>query len=124
MTFGYYDKTRFTGNLTWHPVLFKYMFGIKLDDIKMNGKSLGFCGANGKKKDCLLTVDSGTTMMSMPSWAFKSLPSNIPTASSPRDCITQADFGNLTWVINGHEYTFEPNEWIYPPFHGSKMSLG
>lgn len=28
LTFGYYDKTKFTGKINWHPVLFKYMFGI------------------------------------------------------------------------------------------------
>lgn len=22
ITFGYYDKTRFTGDITWHPVLY------------------------------------------------------------------------------------------------------
>ena len=28
LTFGYYDKTKFKGDLTWHPVRFKYMFGL------------------------------------------------------------------------------------------------
>jgi hypothetical protein len=70
LTFGYYDKTKFFGDLIWHPVEFKYMFGIRLDDILINGKSLGFCGPNGQKKDCLVTVDSGTTMMAMPGWAM------------------------------------------------------
>jgi hypothetical protein len=63
----------------WHPVLFKYMFGVQLDDIKINGKSLGFCGPNGIKKDCLITVDSGTTMMAMPGWAFSRIQPIIPT---------------------------------------------
>lgn len=106
LTFGYYDKTKFSGNIVWHPVLFKYMFGIKLDDIKVNGKSLGFCGPNGIKKDCLVTVDSGTTMMSMPSWAFSKLPKTVPTVQNPAECSAQEDFGKLTWVINGHEYSF------------------
>ena len=44
LTFGYYDKTKFKGELKWHPVVFKFMYGMKLDDIKMNGKSLGICG--------------------------------------------------------------------------------
>ena len=44
LTFGYYDKTKFKGDITWHPIVFKYMYGIRLDDIKMNGKSLGLCG--------------------------------------------------------------------------------
>jgi hypothetical protein len=28
LTFGYYDKTKFKGDLVWHPVVFKYMYGI------------------------------------------------------------------------------------------------
>lgn len=47
LTFGYYDKTKFTGDITWHPVKFQYMYGIQLDDIKINGKSLGLCGSTG-----------------------------------------------------------------------------
>ena len=48
LTFGYYDKNKFKGELKWHPVIFKFMYGMKLDDIKMNGTSLGLCGSNGK----------------------------------------------------------------------------
>ena len=73
LTFGYYDKTKYQGELVWHPVLLKYMFGIKLDDIKVNGKSLGICGKEGsgaQKTNCLITVDSGSTMMAMPGWAY------------------------------------------------------
>lgn len=43
LTFGYYDKEKFKGKIIWHPILYKYMFGIKLDDILMNGKSTGVC---------------------------------------------------------------------------------
>jgi hypothetical protein len=70
LTFGYYDKTKFRGSLKWHPIKFKYMFGIALDDILINGESLGLCGPNGVKKNCIITIDSGTSYMSMPGWAF------------------------------------------------------
>jgi cathepsin D len=43
MTMGYYDKSKFKGDIHWNPVEFKYMYGIKLDDIKVNGKRLGVC---------------------------------------------------------------------------------
>jgi len=71
-----------------------------------------------------VTVDSGTTMMSMPGWAFSQLKGKLPTVRNSVDCDKQEDFGDLTWVINGHEYTFESHEWIYPPYYGSKLSLG
>jgi hypothetical protein len=63
VTFGYYDKTKFTGDLLWYPVMFKNMFAIQLDDIKVNGKSTGACKV---VKECLLIIDSGTSTMSMP----------------------------------------------------------
>lgn len=37
LTFGYYDKTKFNGNIHWNDILFQYMFGVKLDDVKFNG---------------------------------------------------------------------------------------
>lgn len=43
LTFGYYDQTKFTGNIQWHNILFKYMFGVRLDDIKVNGTKLNIC---------------------------------------------------------------------------------
>jgi saccharopepsin len=43
LTFGYYDKSKFKGQLDWHPILFQYMYGVKLDDIKVGGKALNLC---------------------------------------------------------------------------------
>jgi hypothetical protein len=28
LTFGYYDKSKYTGDMVWHPILHKLMFGI------------------------------------------------------------------------------------------------
>jgi hypothetical protein len=66
LTIGYYDKSKFKGDLTWHPVKYKYMYGIKLDDIKYKGKRLNICDSLPKKSQCLITVDSGTSLMSVP----------------------------------------------------------
>ena len=55
-------------------------------------------------------------MMAMPSFAFDQLAGmNIPTMTHPVECSSQDQFGQLTWVINGVDYTFEPSEWVYPP---------
>ena len=43
LTFGYYDKSKFKGEIDWHPIDYQYMFGVKLDDIKFNGKSSEVC---------------------------------------------------------------------------------
>jgi hypothetical protein len=33
LTMGYYDKSKFIGDLHWFPVLKQHMFAFKLDDI-------------------------------------------------------------------------------------------
>lgn len=70
MTLGFYDKTKFTGDLTWHDVKLKYMYGIKLDDIKVNGKNLNVCQKLKDPANCLITVDSGSSANGVPSAAI------------------------------------------------------
>jgi hypothetical protein len=46
-------------------------FGVKLDDIKVNGKSLNICQT--RPQGCMITFDSGTSLMSVPTFAFNSM---------------------------------------------------
>ncbi len=62
------------------------MYGLKLDDIKVNGKSLGLCGPKGLRQECLITVDSGTTFSSFPGWAFSQILGKVPTMDTGVDC--------------------------------------
>mmetsp|Transcript_35633 Transcript_35633/g.54504 ORF Transcript_35633/g.54504 Transcript_35633/m.54504 type:complete len:89 (-) Transcript_35633:501-767(-) len=88
MTFGYYDKAKFKGEMKWYNIDFKYMFGVKLDDVLINGKSTGVCNM-GKK--CLITFDSGTSLMSMPSFATEKLKKDkIPLTNNIVPCKSQS----------------------------------
>jgi len=79
ITFGYYDKSKYTGDMVWHPILHKLMFGVQLDDIKVNGTSLGICNQRQNKQlPCLVTVDSGTSEMTMPQWAYDKAVGKMP----------------------------------------------
>jgi len=62
LTLGYYDKARFTGPIGWNDVKLKHYYGVKLDDIKINGKPTGVC----KDRECLVMVDSGASYLSIP----------------------------------------------------------
>lgn len=85
LTFGYYDKAKFKGDVHWNDIKFKYMFGVKLDDIKFNGKSSGIC--KDRPQGCLITFDSGTSLMSMPTFATDKLGQmGIPTAKNIVRC--------------------------------------
>jgi len=85
MTFGYYDKSKFEGDMTWHNVDYKYMYGVKLDDVKVGGKNLNIC--EGRSEGCLITFDSGTSLMSFPTWGAQKLSQNkLPTANNIVPC--------------------------------------
>ena len=36
LVFGWYDQTKFSGEMKWHPVVYKYFWALKLDDIKVS----------------------------------------------------------------------------------------
>lgn len=111
LTFGYYDKSKYTGDMVWHPILHKLMFGIQLDDIKVNGKPMNICN-NMENTPCLITVDSGTSEMTMPSWAVKKVIGKMPLKTNAMRCKSPADFGELTFVINGFDYTLPNDDWV------------
>ena len=84
LTFGYYDRAKFTGQIDWHQIQYQYMFGVRLDDIKIDGKSIGVCKG---RKECLITFDSGTSLMSIPSSAKKLFQdANVPLIDSRMAC--------------------------------------
>lgn len=66
LLFGAYDTSKFVGDITYHKVIDKLFWSLKLDDIKYNGKNLNIC----KDKDCLITPDSGTSLITAPGWAI------------------------------------------------------
>lgn len=113
MTFGYYDKSKFKGEMSWHSVKFKYMFGVQLDDVLINGQSTGIC--KDRAEGCMITFDSGTSLMSMPTFATDKLAKDhIPTASFIVPCGNQQQFGDMTLVISGKPYTLTNEEWMFP----------
>ena len=114
LTLGFHDPKKHTGQLDWHPILFKYMYGIKLDDVKVNGQSLNL-GCGREKRNCLATVDSGTSHLAMPGWAYKQLVGKIPLRSAGAPCADSEQFGELTYVINGKSYTIPNHDWTFEP---------
>jgi hypothetical protein len=100
--------------------LFKYMYGVKLDDVKVNGKSTGVCDQG---KECLVTFDSGTSLMSVPTFAEGVLSKQgIPTHDTPVKCGGSSDFGDLTFVIGGKDYTLSNGEWMFKESSGNSFA--
>lgn len=87
------------------------MFGVQLDDILVNGKSTKLC----EGRQCLITFDSGTSLMSMPGFATEALnKQGIPTANKAVSCKNEKQFGEMTLVIGGQNYVLDNDEWMFP----------
>lgn len=111
LTLGYYDRAKFKGQIHWNDIKFKYMFGVALDDVLVNGKSTRLC----ESRSCLITFDSGTSLMSMPQFATDALnKQGIPTAAKAVSCKNEKQFGELTLVIGGKNYVLDNDEWMFP----------
>lgn len=113
LTLGYYDLAKVKGKIDWHMVKEKYMFGIKLDDIKVNDKPLNVCSKIKNPDNCMITIDSGSTTGMVPINTISAFTENlIPVANHMAECNSVADIGSITWVINGQDYTLNADEWI------------
>ena len=107
--FGGWDKTRFRGDLQWHPVLHKLFWSIKLDDVLVDGVSTGFCKRKGA--NCMATPDSGTSFQTFPQAHFKEFNNQYGDKVSCREG-EELEFPDLTYVINGIHYNLPSHHWV------------
>ena len=64
----------------------------------------------------MITFDSGTSLMSVPTFAFNSMAKQkVPTAHTFVECENKAQFGDFTLVIGGKDYNLTPDEWMFDP---------
>lgn len=101
LTFGGYDEEKFVGELEWVPLSDETYWRIDLDEIKMGDFVVG-------KTDAI--VDSGTSLIVGPSKAIHSIANKIgasPTITGQYtvDCEKLDSIPDITWTINGKEYT-------------------
>jgi cathepsin D len=57
----------------------------------------------------MVTPDSGTSLLTVPSWAYAHINSILPFKY---DCKAKTDFGNLTYVIDGIEYALPSHHFM------------
>jgi hypothetical protein len=86
-------------------VIDKLFWALELDDIKLNGESLGLCDW----KSCTVTPDSGTSYSTMPTWAMEDAEKLLPLKE---DCKSDHKFGTLTYVIDGVDYDISSSHFM------------
>ena len=57
----------------------------------------------------MVTPDSGTSLLTVPSWAFDILNDQLPYEEG---CDSKFDHGDLTYVIDGVEYNLPSHHYV------------
>jgi len=105
ITLGYIDPNRFTGKIAYYPVIDKFYWTIKLDDIKLGDKSLGLCPSDG----CRAIVDTGTSLITGPS---RDLGKLLKAITVENDCQNYDSSEPLVFVFGGDEYKLDVKDYI------------
>ena len=110
LTFGGWETERFTGEIQWHDVRDPKLFWtIKLDDVRVGGKSTGLCNKEGA--NCLVCPDSGTSMATFPPDHYEEWVKNNQIYESCAEN-KELEYPDLTYVIDGVEYTVPSHHWV------------
>ena len=77
LTIGWFDKTKYDEDITWHDVVLKNFWSLTLDKVTLSFSDhnkeeilMSLCNIDSGKA-CMITPDSGTSSMTFPSWAFQ-----------------------------------------------------
>ena len=94
----------YTGHFHYAPVVKEGYWMVSLDDIRVDGKSMGWCD-NG----CQAAVDTGTALIAGPRSHMIHLNKRL---GIHRDCSNTDALPNISFVINGHELSLTPDDYV------------
>jgi len=104
ITLGYIDPNRFSGKLSYYPVIDKFYWTIRMDDIRLGKKSLGLC-----PEGCRAIVDTGTSLITGPT---RDLTKLLHAIQVENDCRNYQTADPVVFVFGGDEYTLEVPDYI------------
>ena len=103
LVLGGVDQTLYTGNFTYHTLLTDTYWQIQMQDIQINGVSIGITNPIG-------IVDSGTSMLAGAQPLIDAITEKIGTV--PIDCSNLSTLPSLTVVIDGVSYELDASEYV------------
>jgi len=94
MFLGGWDKKYIAGPIKYHSVVRRSWWTLSLEKVLLNGRDTGICDSS---TDCMIIMDSGSSLMATPPWALNTLLSKI---SSHSTCKNINRFPVITFVID------------------------
>ncbi|SCV70003.1 BQ2448_1397 [Microbotryum intermedium] len=107
---GCMDNSKFTGSISWNPVVSIAFWTIAMDGIALNGTIITGTEMNA-------SLDSGTTLVQIPVAAARAMYSQIGGVDSGAgdgtyNILCNAPVGSLSFVFQGVEYEIPPEDLI------------
>jgi hypothetical protein len=80
ITLGGYDPTRIDGPINWNKVIWEDYWMVALDKVLLNGEDTQICN-----HDCAAVIDSGTSLITLPSGDLFVLSCNLMNTQNNRN---------------------------------------
>mmetsp|Transcript_44891 Transcript_44891/g.83778 ORF Transcript_44891/g.83778 Transcript_44891/m.83778 type:complete len:406 (-) Transcript_44891:42-1259(-) len=111
LTFGGYDETLFSGEITWVPnTFYQKMLGywlVKAENFAVKGESLA---CSTPVIGCPMVVDTGTSIIAVPPGQFLKVNQTIGQVAA--DCSNVKSLPTLTFTLAGKEFELEPDFYV------------
>lgn len=104
ISIGSVNNKRYTGDITWVPIVLELenYWLIEIEDILLDGESLGFCF-----KGCKAAVDTGTTLLAAPSEDLFEMMERMGS-----QCTSLSEYPVLQFKIQGKIFEVFPESYI------------
>jgi cathepsin D len=141
LVFGEPEPGLFDGPIAWVPVVKRFYWELRLDDIEVGGEPLRLCEDGAVRPDpppvhalgnvdavlppglrgpaarssgggCKIVVDTGTSMLTAPSAALAAIDRRVRIAP---DCSNFGTLPDITYVLGGHRFTLSAADYAAEP---------
>jgi len=108
--FGGYNPQYAHSEIKYYPISKKGYWEIELSSIKVGNAEIMICDyLKSKGGHCGAVIDTGTSVIAGPTEIINSMTSLL---NYNEDCDKIENLPNITFVIHGDEYVFEPHEYV------------
>ena len=115
ITFGFLEDSKYKGKLHRVPVIGDHRWTIKVDEILINNKPTKIC----TQKFCKAMIDTGTSGISISKKIFNIFKDKIDIHEN---CEGYKNAPDITFVINGVNYTLKKEDYIIRHKDGKQIS--
>ncbi|XP_030641082.1 pepsin A-like [Chanos chanos] len=121
--FGETDSSYYSGSITWVPLSSETYWQVKMDSVTINGGAAGCAGG------CQAILDTGTSLIVVPSTDFNNVVSKIGATMDEYgdanvDCNKIDSMPSVTFNLNGKSFTVPPSAYVSQTKYGCRAGFG